>query len=193
MEKKGITGTRELFSSSSSGSSSPVSSSSAEKRIPCISDCISSSGSPFSSSLATFSMSLSVIPSFSIMSVTGLMPSSLAHWRHSPSSVVLPFSSRVTKITATFFLHLEHSGIFILHSSISPCGVSLAAYAAPHGSPVWSYDQSSFYEPGRRKRFPSASPGHRTHCPVKKSFQSRPAGQQTVDQAANVTLLHALQ
>ena len=55
------------------------------------------------------SRSASEMPSFSIISSTGLMCSSRAQRRHSPSLWDSPFSIRVIKITATFFLQREQS------------------------------------------------------------------------------------
>ena len=48
------------------------------------------------------SRSSSVMPIFCIISSTGLMPSSLAHLRQSPSLLVVPPSSFWIKMTATF-------------------------------------------------------------------------------------------
>ena len=52
-------------------------------------------------SLVRFSRSSSVMPIFWIMSSMGLMPSSLAHLRHSPSFLDWPPSNLVIKTTAT--------------------------------------------------------------------------------------------
>ena len=83
-------------------------------RLPISSSSSSSSGcirdiiSPF-----RLSRSSSVMPMRSTISSTCLMPRSFAHFRQSPSFVLLPFSTLVIKITATFFLHLLHSVGFI--------------------------------------------------------------------------------
>ena len=55
------------------------------------------------------SRSASEMPSFSIISSTDLMCSSRAQRRHRPSLWDSPFSIRVIKITATFFLQREQS------------------------------------------------------------------------------------
>ena len=55
------------------------------------------------------SISSSVIPIFSIISFTGWIPSSFAHFRHKPSFTVLSPSRRVIKTTAIRFLQRLHT------------------------------------------------------------------------------------
>ena len=59
-------------------------------------------------SVVRLSRSSSLMPIFFIISSMGLMPISLAHFRHRPSFLVVPFSILVIKITATFLPQRLH-------------------------------------------------------------------------------------
>ena len=67
-------------------------------------------------SVVRLSRSSSLMPIFFIISSMGLMPSSLAHFRHRPSFLVVPFSILVIKITATFLPQRLHIIFGCIHN-----------------------------------------------------------------------------
>ena len=87
----------------------PSSSSSPASSPPGRSSIFSTPLMAWSISLLSVSRSSSEMPMRFIISSTWGRPSSLAHFRHRPSLVVLSPSILEMKTTATFFLHLEQS------------------------------------------------------------------------------------